>query len=60
MSEITKEQYEALFLEMHPGYFERDYVRAVPEDEPASEMMLALNEFDEYIYTKEFGDDITF
>ena len=60
MSEITKEQYEALFLEMHPGYFERDYVRAIPEDEPASEMILALNEFDENIYSKTFGDDITF
>jgi hypothetical protein len=35
MSEITKEQYEALFLEMNPGYFERDYVRAIPENEPA-------------------------
>ena len=50
LNSITKEQYEALFLEMNPGYFERDYVRAVPEDEPASEMFLPLKDFDENIY----------
>lgn len=60
MSEITKEQYQALFLEMNPGYFERDYVKAIPEDEPASEMMLALDDFDENIYSKSFGDEVTF
>ncbi len=57
---ITKEQYEALFLEMHPGYFERDYVLAIPEDEPASEMLLSLKGFDENIYSKSFDDDIHF
>ena len=44
LNSITKEQFEALFLEMNPGYFERDYVRAVPEDEPASEMFLSLKD----------------
>ena len=27
--EITKKQYEDLFLEMNPGYFDRDYVKKV-------------------------------
>ena len=40
MHYITKKQYEDLFLEMNPGYFARDYVRAVPVNEPASEMLL--------------------
>ena len=58
--DMTKEQYEALFMEMHPGYFEREYVRAVPEDEPASEMMLALIDFDEDSYTKTLDKEVTF
>ena len=57
---MTKEQYESLFMEMHPGYFEREYVRAIPDDEPASEMMLLLSDFDEDIYPKTFGDEVTF
>ena len=60
LNSITKEQYEALFLEMNPGYFERDYVRAVPEDEPASEMFLPLKDFDENIYAKSFGGEVSF
>ena len=52
---MTKEQYETLFLEMHPNYFERDYVRAIPEDEPASEMILHLPDFDETCYEKDFN-----
>ena len=52
---MTKQQYEALFLEIHPNYFERDYVRAIPEDEPASEMILHLPDFDETCYEKDFN-----
>ncbi len=57
---VTKEQYAALFNEMHPGYFERDYVKNVPDDEPASEMLLRLQSFDGDIYEKTFPDDVTF
>ncbi|MCR5503844.1 MAG: GNAT family N-acetyltransferase [Lachnospiraceae bacterium] len=57
---VTREQYISLFHEMHPGYFERDYVRKVSDDEPASEMFLRLQEFDEGSYRKEFSDDVTF
>ena len=45
---------------MHPGFFEKDFVRAVREDEPAAEMILPLKNFDESIYTKTFGNEITF
>ena len=57
---FTKEQSEALFLEMNPGYFERDYVRAVPEDAPASEMLLFLRDFDENAYIKTFDGEVHF
>ena len=57
---ITKKQYEDLFLEMNPGYFERDYVKRVSEEEPASEMLLCLREFDEERYNKTFGNEISF
>ena len=58
--EITKKQYEDLFLEMNPDFFEREYVKAVPENEPASEMLLCLRDFDEESYVKTFGDEVTF
>ncbi len=57
---VTFEQYVSLFNEMHPGYFERDYVRSVPDDEPASEMLLKLRDFDPGAYEKAFGDNVTF
>ncbi|MBO5986400.1 MAG: GNAT family N-acetyltransferase, partial [Lachnospiraceae bacterium] len=57
---VTKKQYEALFLEMNPGYFEREYVQRVSEDEPASEMFLRLQEFDEKRYEKAFPENVTF
>ena len=57
---ITKKQYEDLFLEMKPGFFDRDYVRAVPVNEPASEMILCLRDFDGKSYVKSLGDEISF
>ena len=57
---VTHEQYEALFMEMHPGFFERDYVRNVPEDEVASEQMLRLQEFDPNCYRKDYPENVTF
>lgn len=57
---VTKKQYEELFLQMHPGYFEREYVQGVSENEPASEMLLRLQAFDVKIYEKAFPENITF
>ncbi len=52
--------YVTLFNEMHPGYFERDYVKAVSDSEPASEMLINLREFDEGVYEKSFNGEISF
>ena len=60
IKDITKEQWATLFNEIHPGYFERDYVKRVADDEPASEMFLDLNSFDEHSYAKSFLENITF
>ena len=57
---LTHEQYAKLFNDMHPGFFERDYIQRVPENEPASEMLLRLQSFDEKIYNKDFPDNIHF
>ena len=57
---VTHEQYAKLFNDMHPGFFERDYIQRVPEDEPASEMLLRLQSFDEKIYDKKFPENISF
>ncbi|MCR4896514.1 MAG: GNAT family N-acetyltransferase [Lachnospiraceae bacterium] len=49
-----------LFLEMHPGFFRRDYVKRVSEEEPASEMLLDLREFDPAVYEKSLPDNVSF
>ena len=45
---------------MNPGFFDMDYVQRVPVNEPASEMLLCLRNFDEKRYVKSFGNEITF
>ena len=60
IKDITKDQWASLFNELHPGYFERDYVKRVADDEPASEMFLNLKDFDEHSYAKSFPENITF
>ena len=57
---VMREQYEKLFLSIHPGFFERDYVKRVPEDESASEMFLRLQEFDPECYQKDLPENVTF
>ena len=58
--ERKMDRYEKLFLDMHPGFFEQDYVRRVPENEPASEMLLSLKDFDDGCYTKALGENVSF
>ena len=57
---VTEKQLEELFLEMHPGFFEREYIRKIPVGEEASEMLLRLQEFDESEYVKTMPDEVTF
>lgn len=57
---VTQKQYEDLFLEIHPGFFARDYIRNIPAGEIASEQLLRLQEFAPERYEKHFPDDVTF
>ena len=55
-----KKDYEALFMEMHPGFFEREYIRSINEEWSYEEMILPLDEFDPNAYQKTFDSDISF
>ncbi len=55
-----KKDYEALFLEMHPGFFEKEYIRSMDEEQPYEEMILRLEEFDPYSYVKSFDSSVSF
>lgn len=49
---MNKQDWITLFNSMHPGFFEREYIRAQPEDAVFSEMILPLGEFDGSRYEK--------
>lgn len=55
-----RKDYEALFLEMHPGFFEKDYIRSINEKVICEEMILRLDEFDPDSYLKSFDSSISF
>ena len=55
-----QKDYEALFMEMHPGFFERDYIRSMNEEWTYEEMILWLEEFDPDVYQKTFDSDVSF
>ena len=57
---IPHRDYVSLFHEMHPGFFDRDYIRAIPEDEIFKEMILDLKSFDPHCYEKHFGPEVSF
>ena len=55
-----RKDYETLFGEMHPGFFEREYIRSIDEGEIYEEMILRLDEFDPDVYRKTLDSDISF
>ena len=57
---LSAEQWAAIFNEIHPGFFDRDYVKRVADDEPASEMFMGLENMDACNYEKTFPENITF
>ena len=52
--------YEALFREMHPGFFEKEWIRSMDEDRIYEEMILRLDEFDPDAYAKAFDKSVSF
>ena len=57
---VGREQWAGIFNEIHPGFFDRDYVKRVADDEPASEMFMGLKNIDACSYEKSFPENITF
>ena len=58
---MKKQTAIALFHSMHPGFFERDYIRSISEDSwTFDEMMLRLDEFEPNRYEKELDASVTF
>lgn len=58
---MEKQEAIALFHSMHPGFFERDYIRSITEDSwTFDEMILRLDEFESNRYEKELDASITF
>lgn len=54
-----RKDYEALFLEMHPNFFERQYIRDMDED-VYEEMVLRLEDFDPDAYWKTWDSSVSF
>jgi GNAT superfamily N-acetyltransferase len=55
-----KKDYEALFREMHPGFFEKEHIRSMNEEWTYEEMILRLDEFDPDAYRKTFDSSVSF
>ena len=55
-----KKDLAALFFEMHPGFFEREYILSLPEDQVCEEMILPLDGFDPGVYQRSFGGSVSF
>ncbi|MCH5353109.1 MAG: GNAT family N-acetyltransferase [Acutalibacter sp.] len=57
---MIKQDYIELFQSLHPGFFEKDGIRDMPEEYVFDEMILPLGEFDPRKYGKWLGDNISF
>ncbi len=57
---MNRQDYISLFNSMHPNFFEQQHIRALPEGEIFSEMILLLGEFDGSIYNKPLDSTVSF
>ncbi|MCH5266417.1 MAG: GNAT family N-acetyltransferase [Lachnospiraceae bacterium] len=57
---MNKQDYILLFNCLYPNFFEREFVRSLPEELVFDEMILPLNEFDMHKYDKNLDDNISF
>lgn len=55
-----KNEYVELFNKMHPDFFKQEYIRNIPENLVYEEMVLNLQEFNEFQYTKAFDTSVSF
>ena len=57
---MEKKDFVKLFELMHPGFFDKPYIRELPDSETFDEMILPLAVFDGHIYVKTLDSSITF
>ena len=57
---MNKTDARALFSEMHPGFFEREYIQEMAEDLTHEELILRLDDFDPTLYDKSFDSSVSF
>ncbi len=57
---MTKQDYADLFNMMHPGFFELEHIKRIPETAVCEEMVFPLNEFDPKVYDRKPDCDVTF
>lgn len=57
---MNKQDCIALFNSLHPCFFDRADIRALPEDERFEEMLLPLGGFDAHVYDRKPAPDISF
>lgn len=55
-----RKDYEALFREMHPGFFDMEQIRSMDGESVCEEMILPLDEFDPAVYEKTFDSSVSF
>ena len=55
-----RKDYEALFREMHPGFFDKEWILSMDEDRIFEEMILRLDEFDPDAYGKTLDKSVSF
>lgn len=57
---MNKQECVQLFNRLHPNFFENEFIASLPEEYIFDEMILPLKEFDESVYDKKFGSDVSF
>ena len=57
---MEKQEAITLFHNMHPYFFEREYIQSLSEDWTFDEMLLRLDKFDAHTYEKTLDTSITF
>lgn len=57
---MTKQDYIDLFNMMHPGFFEEERIKNIPDTAVCEEMILPLAEFDKSSYDKKLDGSVMF
>lgn len=57
---MNKQEYIELFNSVNPDFFEKEYIKKLPDNTFFDEMILPLDEFEPSKYEHSFGNDVSF